>query len=65
MHDKLVSRRIDALHQCFLVSFYYAYDYCQMHRDDASEKGLVCVKRNFSAMYDQTVTIERIVIHLR
>ena len=21
MHDRLVSRRIDALHQCFLVSF--------------------------------------------
>ena len=24
MHDRLVSRRIDALHQCFLVCFCYA-----------------------------------------
>ena len=33
-----------------------------MHKGDASEKGLVCVKRDFFAMYDQTVTIKRIVI---
>ena len=31
---------------------------CKMHKGDASEKGLVCVKRDFSAMYDQTVTKE-------
>ena len=29
-----------------------------MHRGDASEKGLICVKRDFSAMCDQTVTKE-------
>ena len=34
-----------------------------MQKGDASEKVLIYVKRNFSAMYDQTVTIEKIVIH--
>ena len=47
------------------MSFCYAHDYLRMHKGDASEKGLVCVKRDFSAMYDQTLTIKRIVIHSR
>ena len=34
-------------------------------KGDASEKGLVCVKRDFSAMCDQTVTVKRIVIPSR
>ena len=36
------------------MSFCYAHDYCQMHKGDASEKGLVCMKKVFSAMYDHT-----------
>ena len=29
-----------------------------MHKGDATDKGLVCLKRDFSPMYDQTVTIK-------
>ena len=36
------------------MSFCYAHDYCQVHKGDAREKGLVYVKRSFSAMCDQT-----------
>ena len=31
MHERLVSRRIDALHQCFLVTFETSIDKFNMH----------------------------------
>ena len=40
------------------MSFCYAHDYCQMHKGDASGKRLVYMKSDFSAMYDQIVTIK-------
>ena len=32
MHDRLVSRRIDALHQCFLVSLFIYFTTCRVLR---------------------------------
>ena len=44
------------------MSFCYAHDYCQINKGDASEKRVGVREKGFSAMYDQTVTIKRIVI---
>ena len=59
MHDRLVSRRIDALHQCFLVSMCIALEVISMYLCSRSFFRCVLLSKLFRCIVDPEVIFDK------